>query len=126
MHYFVVFASICVIDFRGLDVVRRVDPIQSIGVVSFFVRIILDLVVCCPLHGDIQSPSRRTPATRPPLAACGSAFHCGGPISLSSPREYPVEPMTCAMYSPAPLSSFLSCGLTAAKNCPEPSPMMRT
>src|SRR5207253_7960896 len=63
-----------------------------------------------------QSPSRRTPATRPPLAACGSAFHCGGPISLSSPREYPVEPMTCAMYSPAPLSSFLSCGLTAAKN----------
>ena len=62
MHDFAVFASICVIDFRGLDVVRRVDPIQSIGVVSFFVRIILDLVVCCPLHGDIPVAVAKDPS----------------------------------------------------------------
>jgi hypothetical protein len=43
---------------------------------------------------------------RPPLAACASAFHSGGHISLSSPREYPVEPMTCAMYSHPVPSGF--------------------
>src|SRR5207302_10359594 len=49
MYDFAVFTGICIIDFRSLDVVRRVDTIQRIWVVRVFVRIILDLVVCRPL-----------------------------------------------------------------------------
>ena len=53
MYHFAVFAGIRVVDFRGLDVVRRIDPIESVGVPCFFVWIVLDLVVRGPLHGDI-------------------------------------------------------------------------
>ncbi len=53
MDHFAVLAGIGVIDFRGLDVIRGIDPIESLGVKRFFVGIIFDLVVRRPLHGDI-------------------------------------------------------------------------
>src|SRR5258708_36631559 len=70
-----------------------------------------------------QSPSRRTPATRPPLEPDGFAFHAAGPMNLSSPLEYPAEPTIFAVYSDP---SRLRLSFKPFKNAPPPSPMMVT
>src|SRR5438270_650117 len=70
-----------------------------------------------------QSPSRSTPATRLPREAAGLLFHSGGPISLSSPRENPAEPITLAVYSDP---SFFSVSFRPFRNCADPSPMIAT
>jgi hypothetical protein len=53
VYDFAVFAGVGVVDFRGFDVVGRIDPIHCVGVVGFFIGIVLDLIVGGPLHGDI-------------------------------------------------------------------------
>src|SRR5436309_576153 len=70
-----------------------------------------------------QSPSRRTPATRPPLEPDGFAFHAAGPMNLSSPLEYPAEPTILAVYSDP---SRFRLSFNPLRNAAPPSPMMVT
>src|SRR5437867_2511355 len=52
-HHLAVFAGVGVVDFRRLQIVGGIHPVQSIRVPGLFIGIVLDLVVGRPLHGDV-------------------------------------------------------------------------
>ena len=89
VNHFAVFAGIGVIDFRGLDVVRRIHPIESFGVPRLFVRIVLDLVVCGPLHGDIPIAVAKDSRDQSALGRLGVRLPFGRTHQLVFPARVP-------------------------------------
>src|SRR5216110_3302820 len=96
-HHLAVFAGVGVVDFRRLQIVGGFTQFKASGSQVFSSGLFLIWLSAAHFMAMFQSPSRRTPAISEPLAAWGLFFHSGDPINLSSPREYPVEPITCAM-----------------------------